>query len=62
LLADGSSRPGFGAEALCVPPVNGFGTVSASLLGLAADGRRRWRFCAGPPGTAPFRAIALPSP
>ena len=40
---------GFGsagiAEALRVPPVRGFGTVCSSLLALAADGRRRWRFC-----------------
>ena len=33
------------AEALRVPPVRGFGTVCSSLLALAADGRRRWRFC-----------------
>lgn len=60
LLADDTSRPGMGAEALRVPPVGGFGTVSASLVGLAADGRRRWRFCPGPPGTAPFAPVALP--
>lgn len=40
---------GFGsagvAEALRVPSVRGFGTVSSSLLALAADGRQRWRFC-----------------
>lgn len=56
-LADGTGR---GAEALCVPPVNGFGTVSASLAGLAADGRRHWRFCAAPPGQAAFTPVALP--
>ncbi len=58
-LADDTTRPGHGAEALRVPPVNGFGTVSASLVGLAADGRRRWRFCAAPPGTAPFVPVSL---
>lgn len=61
-LSDGHSRPGHGAEALCVPPTGGFGTVSASLVGLAADGRRRWRFCPAPPGMAAFDPVALPAP
>jgi hypothetical protein len=62
LLADDTTRPGMGAEALRVPPVGGFGTVCASLVALAADGRRRWRFCPAPPGTAPFAPVALSPP
>jgi hypothetical protein len=42
------------ADTLCVPPVAGFATVSASLVGLAADGRRLWRFAAGPPNRTSF--------
>lgn len=41
----------------------GFGTVSSSLLALPAAGAHGgepiWRFAAGPPDEAPFRAIAL---
>jgi hypothetical protein len=59
LLADG----GFGAagigEALNVPPAGGFGTVCSSLVALAEDGRRLWRFCPGPPDRAAFAALDL---
>ncbi len=61
-LADDTARPGMGAEALRVPPVNGFGTVCASLAALGAEGQRIWRFCPSPPGTAPFAPVALPAP
>jgi hypothetical protein len=56
LLAD--SAPGEDrAAALNVPPLDGFGTVSSSLVALAADGRRVWRFCPAPPGAAAFRLL-----
>lgn len=58
LLADDSHAEGMVAEALRVPPVGGFGTVSASLLALGADGRLVWRFAEGPAGAAPFRPVA----
>jgi len=61
LLADSAFDPSTGlAETLNVPPTNGFGTVSASLLALGGDGGRIWRFCPGAPGSAPFGTIALP--
>ncbi len=47
------------ADTLCVPPVGGFATVSASLVGLAADGRCRWRFAPGPPSHTAFRPLPL---
>jgi hypothetical protein len=59
LLADGGHERGL-AETLCVPPLGGFGTVSASLLGLPETGRAVWRFAGGPPGKAAFRLVALP--
>jgi hypothetical protein len=55
LLADDTFDPAIGpAETLNVPPINGFGTVCASLLGFGADGSRQWLFCPGRPGSAPF--------
>ena len=58
LLADGGSSPEEGrAAALNVPPLGGFGTVSASLLALGATGTMLWRFAAGPPDAAPFREV-----
>lgn len=63
LLADQDYDPVIGlAETLNVPPTNGFGTICASLLALGADGTRQWHFCPGPPGSAPFAPLALPSP
>jgi hypothetical protein len=56
LLADDSFEES-PAEALCVPTLGGFGTVSAALVGLGADGGRVWRFAAGPPGRALFQPI-----
>lgn len=60
LLADDSYGPTGIAEALRVPPVQGFGTVCASLLALGAPGVARWRFCPGPAGLAPFQDVPLP--
>lgn len=63
LLADDGYDPSVGiAETLNVPPANGFGTVSSSLLAFAASGERQWLFCAGRPGSAPFARVALPGP
>jgi hypothetical protein len=45
------------AEALCVPPTDGFGTVCSSLLALGRDGVRVWRFAAGPPNRTAFAPI-----
>jgi hypothetical protein len=58
LLAD--TAPGAPRDAaLNVPPLLGFGTVCSSLVALAADGRRAWRFCPAAPGAAPFHDLAL---
>jgi len=63
LLADDGYSVEMGrAEALAVPPEDGFGTVSASLLAVGADGALVWRFAAGPAGTVPFRPVMLPRP
>jgi hypothetical protein len=59
LLAD---ETGPRAAALSVPPENGFGTASASLLGIAASGAERWLFAAGRAGRVPFTPVALPAP
>lgn len=59
LLADGSVGEAGIAEALCVPPVQGFGTVCASVVGLGATGARVWRFCPTAPGKAAFRPLAV---
>ncbi|MBU8546055.1 MULTISPECIES: NRDE family protein [Roseomonadaceae] len=59
LLADGDYGEAGIAEALRVPPARGFGTVCASLLALGAQGGRRWRFCPGPAGSAPFRDLDI---
>lgn len=58
LLSDDSHEVTI-AEALRVPPVGGFGTVSASLVALGAGGEALWHFAAGPAGEAPFRPVAL---
>ncbi len=60
LLADSGHGEAGIAEALCIPPVQGFGTVSASLMAMGASGARSWRFCPAPPGTAPFAEVSLP--
>ena len=59
LLADSFvGAEGLGA-ALNVPPVDGFGTVSASLVALGGAGARRWRFSPGPPAPGSFGPVAL---
>ncbi len=59
LTDDDVGAAGIG-EALRVPPVDGFGTVCASLVALAPTARH-WRFCPAPPGLAPFQDINLPA-
>lgn len=49
------------SEALCVPPVGGFGTVSSSLLALGEGGEALWRFAPGPAGAAAFAPVPLPT-
>lgn len=56
LLAD--SR-GLAAEALTIPPLGGFGTLCASLIALAANGRKSWLFAPGPADRTAFEAIKL---
>lgn len=57
LLADaGGTR----AEALTVPPVDGFGTVCASLLALGAAGQVVWRFAPGRAGMVKFAPVSVP--
>ena len=55
LLADGG---GAWTEALNVPPAQGFGTTSAALLGVGADGGRVFRFAGGAPDRVPFVDVA----
>jgi hypothetical protein len=45
--------------ALAVPAVDGFGTTSASLLGLPATGLPAWQFARGMAGKAAFREVAF---
>ena len=56
LLADRAGPPG---AAINVPPMAGFGTVCASLLGIPADGPPTWLFAAGSPDRAAFETVAL---
>jgi hypothetical protein len=59
LLADDSFGAERGpAEALCVPPTDGFGTVCSSLLALGGNGTRIWRFANGAPCRTPFATLA----
>ena len=58
LLADDGFSAAVGpAEALCVPPTDGFGTVCSSLFALSRDGARVWRFAAGPPNRVAFAPL-----
>lgn len=52
-----SDRTGERMAAINVPPLDGFGTVCSSLLGLPVDGVPVWLFAAGPPDEAPFRHV-----
>ena len=57
-LADDSHEDNL-AETLKVPLLNGYGTVSASMIGFGAAGERLWRFCPAPPGQAAFHPLDL---
>ena len=64
LLASREHDSAAGPEgAMNVALPNGFGTVSSSLIALAAPGRGEpaavWRFAAGPPDQAEFQAVEL---
>ena len=59
LLADDSTGPEGPGAALNIPPRDGFGTVSASLVALGAAGEQVWRFSPGPPAPGGFADIAL---
>lgn len=62
LLADDGHGPEMGrAEALNVPPEDGFGTICSSLLAADAEGGVIWRFAAGPAGAAPFLPVPVPA-
>lgn len=61
LLTDGSIGPAGVADALHVPPVDGFGTVCSSLLALGAGGQRVWRFAIAASGSG-FEEIAPEAP
>jgi hypothetical protein len=54
LLADSS---GPWVSALNIPPRNGFGTVSASLITLPKSGGPTWLFAPGPPDTTAFTPV-----
>lgn len=48
--------------AMAIAPADGYGTVSGSLIALAAPGgasRPIWRFCPGRPGTVPYQDVAF---
>ncbi len=71
LMAAGTPKPGDEARtAMAMVPIDGYGTVSGSLLALPSSdltalpgsdghGKPRWRFCAGRPGTAPYRDVTI---
>lgn len=62
LLADSEIGEAGIGEALNVPPVQGFGTIAASLVAFGARGARIWRFCAGPPAPGLFRVVGMERP
>ncbi|OYY03995.1 MAG: hypothetical protein B7Y73_05385 [Acidocella sp. 35-58-6] len=57
LLADNTAP---WESALNIPPHNGFGTVSASLMALPKNTSPSWDFAAGPPHEAAFAEVILP--
>lgn len=63
LLASTEAEPGAGPRGgMTITPDGGYGTVSASLFALPAEGAPVWLFAAGPPGVAPFRRVSLALP
>lgn len=60
LLASRDHDPEGGPlDAMAIAATGAFGTVSASLVALAADGRVLWRYAAGPPDRVPFADVDL---
>ena len=63
LMARGCPKGGSDPRAaMVIEPRNGYGTVSGSLIALPRTGSDTlpvWLFCAGPPGSSPYRPISL---
>jgi uncharacterized protein with NRDE domain len=56
LLADNA---GPREAAVNIPPLDGFGTVSAAIITLSKNEMPVWRFAAGPPHKAAFERVSL---
>lgn len=60
LLASTEAERGAGPRgAMTILPVDGYGTVCASLFAIPASGEPVWLFAAGPPGETPFHPVSL---
>lgn len=62
LMAAGPADARDPRSAMAMTPVEGYGTLSGSLVALPADpaaARPVWRFSNGRPGTAPYEDVAL---
>lgn len=60
LLASTEAEAGAGPRgAMTIRPVDGYGTVCASLFAIPASGAPVWLFASGPPGQAPFHPVSL---
>ena len=63
LMASGIPKPGDQPRsAMAIAPIEGYGTVSGSLIALpriGSDAHAVWRFCGGRPGTAPYKDITI---
>ncbi len=59
LLADRGSTTGDPRDAMCIRTEGDYGTVSASLIAVAADPSRPpvWLYADGPPDRVPFRPV-----
>jgi hypothetical protein len=63
LMASTETTPDAGPRgAMAMAPIDGYGTVSGSLIALPAPGvaaRPIWRFCPERPGTAPYQDVGF---
>ncbi len=55
-----ASREGPPEAAINVGPMDGFGTVCSSLVGIPSEGAPQWLFAAGAPDRVAFQDVALP--